>query len=60
MDWKLLLGGSALVLIGALILIGFRKTNFNKELGAGCLMSSGALMVLTGVIAAGISFMMPG
>ena len=58
MDWKLLLGGTALVLIGALMLIGFRKTNYNKELGAGCLMSSGALMVLTGVIAAGLSFMM--
>lgn len=60
MDWKLLLGGSALVLIGALILFRFRKSNYNKDLGPGCLMASGAIMVLTGVLAAGLSFMMPG
>jgi len=60
MDWKLLLGGSVLTLLGGFILIRFRKTNYNKDLGAGCLMSSGAIMLLTGVLAAGLSFMMPG
>jgi len=58
MDWKLLLGGSALIIIGALILFRFRKSNYNRDLGAGCLMSAGAIMVLTGVIAAGLSFML--
>ncbi|RYY95222.1 MAG: hypothetical protein EON61_22815 [Alphaproteobacteria bacterium] len=60
MDWKLLLGGSVLTLLGGFILIRFRKTNYNKDLDAGCLMSSGAIMLLTGVLAAGLSFMMPG
>lgn len=60
MDWKLLLGGSVLTLLGGFILIRFRKTNYNKDLAAGCLMSSGAIMLLTGVLAAGLSFMMPG
>ncbi len=58
MDWKLLLGGTLLALVGSIILFRFRKSNFNRELGAGCLMSSGAIMLMTGVIAAGLSFMM--
>lgn len=58
MDWKLLLGGTLLTLLGGIILFRFRKSNFNRELGAGCLMSTAAIMVMTGVIASGLSFMM--
>jgi hypothetical protein len=58
MDWKLLVGGVVLAVIGSVILFCFRKSNFNRELGAGCLMSTGAIMLMIGVIAAGLSFMM--
>lgn len=60
MDWKLLLGGALLAVLGGVIVFRFRKSNYNRELGAGCLMSTGALMLLTGVIASGISFLMRG
>lgn len=60
MDWKLLLGGTLLALLGGIILFRFRKSNFNRELGAGCLMSVGAILLMVGVIAAGLSFLMRG
>lgn len=58
MDWKLLLGGVGLTLVGGLIVFRFRKSNFNRELGAGCVMTIGTLMLMTGVLAAAISFLM--
>ena len=58
MDWKLLLGGALMAVLGGFIVFRFRKSNYNRELGAGCLMASGMLMLLTGVLASGISFMM--
>lgn len=58
MDWKMLLGGALLAVLGGVILIRFRKSNYNRELGAGCLMSAGAIMLLTGVLASGLSFML--
>lgn len=58
MDWKLLVGGLVIAAIGSVILFSFRKSNYNRELGAGCIMSVGALMLLTGVLASGISLMM--
>lgn len=58
MDWKLLLIGALTAVLGGLIVFRFRKSNFNRELGAGCLMAVGMLMLLTGILAAGISFVM--
>jgi len=58
MDWKLLLGGALMVVLGGFIVFRFRKSNYNRELGAGCLMALGMLMLLTGVLASGISFIM--
>ena len=58
MDWKLLLGGALMAVLGGLIVFRFRKSNYNRELGAGCLMALGMLMLLTGVLASGISFIM--
>ena len=60
MDWKLLVGGAVLTVLGGFIVFRFRKSNFNRELGARCLMSTGAIMLMTGVIAAGLSFMLRG
>lgn len=57
MDWKLLLIGALTAVFGGLIVFRFRKSNFNRELGAGCLMALGMLMLLTGILAAGISFL---
>ena len=56
MDWKLLLGGALMAMLGGFIVFRFRKSNYNRELGAGCLMAFGMLMLLTGILASGISF----
>ena len=56
MDWKLLLGGALMAVLGGFIVFRFRKSKYNRELGAGCLMAFGMLMLLTGVLASGISF----
>jgi hypothetical protein len=58
MDWKLLLGGAAMAVLGGFIVFRFRKSNYNRELGAGCVMALGLLLLLTGLLAAGISFLM--
>lgn len=58
MDWKLLLGGALMAVLGGFIVFRFRKSNYNRELGAGCLMALGMLMLLTGILASGISFVM--
>lgn len=58
MDWKLLLGGALMAVLGGLIVFRFRKSNYNRELGPGCLMAIGMLMLLTGLLAAAISFVM--
>ena len=46
MDWKLLLGGALMAVLGGLIVFRFRKSNYNRELGPGCLMAIGMLMLL--------------
>jgi hypothetical protein len=51
MDWKLLLIGVVLTLVGGLIVWRFRKSQFNKELPAGCAMSFGVLLVAVGLLA---------
>ena len=58
MDWKLLLGGALMAVLGGFIVFRFRKSNYTRELGAGCLMAFGMLMLLTGILASGISFIM--
>mgnify|MGYP001496593098 FL=1 len=57
MDWKLLLIGTLMAVVGALIVFRFRKSNFNRELGPGCLVASGLLLLLTGVLSAVLSFL---
>ncbi len=49
MDWKLIIIGVALTALGGFIIWKFRKSRFNKEVAAGCFMSLGVLLVLTGV-----------
>ncbi|MBK8839343.1 MAG: hypothetical protein IPO30_11795 [Hyphomonadaceae bacterium] len=57
MDWKLLLIGALMAVVGALIVFRFRKSNFNRELGPGCLVAGGLLLLLTGVLSAVLSFL---
>lgn len=52
MDWKLLLIGVVLTLVGGLIIWRFRQSRFNKELAAGCAMSLGILLAGTGLLTA--------
>jgi hypothetical protein len=52
MDWKLLLIGLAMTLVGGFIIWRFRQSNFNKELTPGCFMALGILLAGTGVLAA--------
>ena len=57
MDWKLLLIGALMAVVGVLIVFRFRKSNFNRELGPGCLVAGGLLLLLTGVLSAVLSFL---
>lgn len=52
MDWKLLLIGLALLLVGGVIIWRFRTSNFNKELAPGCFMALGILLAGTGLLTA--------
>lgn len=58
MDWKLLLIGALMTVVGGFLMFRFRRTNYRKETGPGCLMTFAILMTLTGVLTVGISFMM--
>ncbi len=58
MDWKLLLIGTAMTVLGGFLMFRFRRSNFRKETGPGCIMAFAMLLVLTGVLTVGISFMM--
>jgi len=57
MDWKLLLIGALMAVLGFFIVFRFRKSNINRELGLGCAMAFGMLLLLTGVLAAVMSFL---
>jgi len=57
MDWKLLLIGAAMAVLGFFIVFRFRKSNFNRELGPGCVMAVGVLLLLIGVLATVMSFL---
>lgn len=57
MDWKLLLIGALMAVLGGFIVFRFRKSNFNRELGPGCLMAAGMLMLGIGILSAIMSFL---
>ncbi len=57
MDWKLLLIGTVMAVLGFFIVFRFRKSNFNRELGPGCVMAVGVLLLLIGVLATVMSFL---
>jgi hypothetical protein len=52
MDWKLLLIGLALTLVGGFIVWRFRTSSFNKDLAPGCAMALGILLLGTGLLTA--------
>jgi uncharacterized membrane-anchored protein YhcB (DUF1043 family) len=52
MDWKLLLIGLVLMLVGGFIIWRFRQSSFNKDLAPGCAMALGILLAGTGVLTA--------
>lgn len=56
MDWKLFAVGAVVALIGGNICWVLRKSNFNKELPAGCGMAAGILILGTGLLTVGFSF----
>lgn len=58
MDWKLLLIGTAMTVLGCFVMFRFRRSNFRKETGPGCLMAFAMLLTLTGILTVGISFVM--
>lgn len=58
MDWKLLLIGTLMTVLGGFLMFRFRRSNFRKETGPGCLMAFAMLLTLTGVLTVGISFVM--
>ena len=49
MDWKLLLIGAVMVVLGGLLAWRFRKAKFGTEPGPGCAMAVALLLLLTGV-----------
>ena len=57
MDWKLLLMGALMAVLGGFIVFRFRKSNFNRQLGAACFMTGGILLLMIGVIASAMSFL---
>ena len=52
MDWKLLLIGLVMTLVGGFIIWRFRKSSFNKDLAPGCAMALGILLAGTGLLTA--------
>ena len=56
MDWKLLLIGVVMAVIGGVIMWRFRKSKFNSDLGAGCVMALGLVLVGTGILTALFGF----
>ena len=50
MDWKLLLIGAVLTLVGGFIIWRLRNSQFYKELPAGCAMSFGVLLLAIGLL----------
>lgn len=58
MDWKLLLIGTLMAVAGGFLAFRFRRSNFKKDAGPGCLMTFAILLLMTGVLTVGISFLL--
>jgi hypothetical protein len=58
MDWKLLLIGAVMTVVGGFIMLRFRKSDFRHATGPGCLMAVGILLAGTGVLAIVFAFVM--
>lgn len=56
MDWKLLLIGLALTVVGGFICWRFRQSAFMKETAPGCAMALGIILIATGLLSAFFSF----
>jgi hypothetical protein len=52
MDWKMLLIGAVMLVLGGFLAIRFRGSNYRTEMGPGCAMAFALLMILTGFLAA--------
>lgn len=57
MDWKLLLIGAVMVVLGALLAWRYRGTKFGTETGPGCAMALAVMLVLTGVTTLVVAFL---
>lgn len=60
MDWKLVLAGLVIAAIGGFVVWRFRKSNFNRQLGAGCVMAFGLVTLGTGLLTILFSFWFKG
>lgn len=58
MDWKLLLIGALITVAGGFLIFRFRRTNYSKEAGPGCIMAFAILLTMTGLLATLFSFIM--
>jgi hypothetical protein len=56
MDWKLLLIGAVMLVLGGLLAWRFRKAKFGTEPGPGCAMAVALLLLLTGVLTVFMGF----
>ncbi|OYW42291.1 MAG: hypothetical protein B7Z38_05505 [Rhodobacterales bacterium 12-64-8] len=57
MDWKMILIGLAMMVAGGFLAWRLRKTKFGAEMGPGCAMAFALLMLLTGVLAVFVGFL---
>jgi hypothetical protein len=56
MDWKLLLIGALMTVAGGFLMFRFRRTNYSKETGPGCVMAFAILLAMTGALTILFSF----
>lgn len=57
MDWKMIAIGLAMMVAGGFLAWRLRKTKFSAEMGPGCAMAFALLMLLTGVLAVFVGFL---
>lgn len=58
MDWKLLLIGALMTVAGGFLIFRFRRMNYSKEAGPGCIMTFAILLTMTGLLAMLVSLIM--